>query len=816
LDLTSGYWQIPLTEDSKPITAFSTTKGHFEFNVLPFGLSNAAAAFQRAMNEVFSKYPFVGVYLDDIIVHSSSLDDHLQHLAEVMRILHEHRFVLNKKKCRFFCEEVDYLGMRVSAKGMKPIPERLDAIKKMKIPKDKKELREFLGIVNYYREYCEGLSEVAYPLFRLTRKDVEFQWGSTEGQALEDVKHLLTNPPFLQWPDVRKPFIVSTDASKFALGAVLSQMHEGLEKPIAFASRVLSPAEENYSVVEKELLAIVFAVKKFHCYLYGTEFTVFTDHNPLQYAMTIRDTSRRIARWVLLLQEYTFHIKYRAGARNGNADVLSRFPMVGQVAVADGGRDEDFYSLQAGQNMQTESAYYEFQDKLKIDAGKLWFVDKHDKRLVVPWEKREKIMETGHGLGHFGVTKTWQLLRVMYWWPRMYNDIREHVRCCFVCQKRKNPDPSTVQGKIVTAFLPERPSQVVAWDIMGPLQASASGKRYIVVMMDLFSHWVEVATLERTDALTLARVLWKRWISRYGPPEQLHSDKGRNITAAIISHLCNTWNVKMTSTVPYHPEGNGAVERFNRTFQDIMAKRLQDSDPRRWPEYVPSAVLAHNVSMHSQTGLSPYNLMFGRRPPSSLVEPGLHADSDLQNEEFLRLKKLFEEIKSDRLDPYLKPIIKPGDLVWLFRPAVTDDCPRKFHSPWKGPMTVLQQHGRVNFLVKNQHGKELLVNSNQLKPVLQRPVEIRRADDEDCQAMGTNRSIGKADLTNGAEPPRAIRENEKKRQPREQDEEPLIGRTGAKENQPPRKLEEETIIDRGRFHERYNMRGRIFKPQKFY
>ena len=154
--------------------------------------------------------------------------------------------------------------------------------------------------------------------------------------------------------------------------------------------------------------------------------------------------------------------------------------------------------------------------------------------MVVPKEKRERILENVHALGHFGVEKTWRLLKVMHWWPRMYQDVKEQVRCCFICQKRKDPDPSTAQQKIVTAYLPDRPNQVLAWDIMGPVPVSSTSKRYILVMMDLWSHWVEVVPLEVTDALTLARTLWTSWLSRYGPPERLHSDQGRNITAAII------------------------------------------------------------------------------------------------------------------------------------------------------------------------------------------------------------------------------------------------------------------------------------------
>ena len=324
LDLKSGYWQIPLTEKSKPVTAFSTPDGHYEFNVLPFGIAVAPAVFQRTMSSLFKEISFVAIYMDDIVVFSKTPQEHEQHLQIVLHRLETFGFKLNKKKCQYHQSEIDYLGLRISNGSMQPIVEKIKAVTEIRVPTSRTEIQSFLGLVNFYRDFCPDLAETSIPLYELTHKNKTFEWNNKHQEAFDKVKQLITNAPLLKIPALSKPFIIATDASAVALGAVLSQGYNGKEHPISFASRVLTEAEKNYSVIEKELLAIVFAIKKFRCYVYGHRFTIFCDHNPLQFIATMKDPTKRIARWLMWLQDYDFKVVYRPGKQNTNADCLSR------------------------------------------------------------------------------------------------------------------------------------------------------------------------------------------------------------------------------------------------------------------------------------------------------------------------------------------------------------------------------------------------------------------------------------------------------------------------------------------------------------
>ena len=239
--------------------------------------------------------------------------------------LNEIGLELNNSKCHYYRSEIDYLGVRIFEGTMKANLDKVKAIEAMKPPETKKEVQEFMGLVNFYREFCPGLAETAEPLYKLTHKATDFNWTTEHQTAFDKVKQLVTKPPLLRIPDQQRQFIISSDASGIALGAVLSQVYNGNEHPVSFASRVLSDAEKNYSVIEKELLAIVFAVKKFRCYIYGTRFIVQCDHNPLKYMATMKDPTKRISRWLMYLQDFNFEIRYRPGARNCNADCLSAY-----------------------------------------------------------------------------------------------------------------------------------------------------------------------------------------------------------------------------------------------------------------------------------------------------------------------------------------------------------------------------------------------------------------------------------------------------------------------------------------------------------
>ena len=342
IDLLSGYWQIEIEEEDKYKTAFTTEFGHYEFNRMPFGLCNAPGTFQRLMESILQ--PILGeyalVYIDDVIVYSKTIEEHAVHLEEVFKLLAAAGLKIKRSKCLFAREKVNYLGHVVSAKGVAPDKKKIKAIEKFPTPTNVDQVRSFVGLASYYRRFIRNFAEKAHALTNLTRKSVAWKWGPDEQSAFDSIRKCLMTKPILRYPDFAKEFIIHTDASGYGIGAVLSQIQsspithgtdesetEEREVVIAYTSKHLNDAQAKWSTTEKEAYAIVHAVKTFQHYLYGTNFTVVTDHRPLEYMMSKKEPSGRLARWSLFLQPFNLGITYRPGKSNQNADCLSRAPV---------------------------------------------------------------------------------------------------------------------------------------------------------------------------------------------------------------------------------------------------------------------------------------------------------------------------------------------------------------------------------------------------------------------------------------------------------------------------------------------------------
>lgn len=330
LDLASGYHQIEVDEPSIPKTAFSTEDGHWEFLRMPFGLRNAPSTFQRTMDNILRGLvnKICLVYLDDIIIFGSSLQDHLNNVKQVFDRLKQFNLKLQLDKCEFLSKEVTYLGHIVTPEGIKPNPNKIEVIKTFPIPRTTKQIKSFLGLLGYYRKFIKDFAKLTKPLTYRLKKGVKINPNDIDyKEGFEICKNLLTNDPILQYPDFNKPFVLTTDASNFAIGAILSQGEVGSDLPVSYASRTLNNHEISYSTIEKEMLAIIWATKQFRPYLYGRKFTIVTDHRPLQWLFTIKEPNSKLVRWRLKLEEYDYKIVYKKGLLNGNADALSRIEL---------------------------------------------------------------------------------------------------------------------------------------------------------------------------------------------------------------------------------------------------------------------------------------------------------------------------------------------------------------------------------------------------------------------------------------------------------------------------------------------------------
>ena len=474
LDLRHAYLQVELEEDSKPFTTISTHRGIFQYNRLPFGVSSSPGIFQRAMEHIIEGIPNVKARLDDILLTGPNDEVHMSTLKTVLERLEKAGVRLNLNKCKFMVPEVVFCGRVITATGTKPVPGKADAIKNAPTPKNVTELRSFLGMLNFHHADLPNISSVLEPLRSLLRKEVTWKWGSKQKQAFEEAKNMLSSEKFLVHYDSEKELILECDASEYGVGAVISHtMENGSQRPIAYASRTLAPAERNYAQIDKEALAIVYGVKKFHQYIYGRNVVIYTDHKPLLGLLgedkPIPGTaSPRMQRWALTLSGYEYTLKYMKGVQNVSADCLSRLPLAETVkSVPETGetillmdhldssavtstqirnwtrRDpvlsEVMHMIQTGwpKTCPGESyrPYFHRRNELTVESGcVLW-----GNRVVIPPQGQSRMIENLHEM-HPGICRMKSLARSYMWWPKIDQAIENKVQKCQPCQvNRKSP-----------------------------------------------------------------------------------------------------------------------------------------------------------------------------------------------------------------------------------------------------------------------------------------------------------------------------------------------------------------------------------------
>ena len=452
MDLAHAYQQIPLEQSSKQYVTTNTHRGLYQYNRLPFGVAAAPSIFQREMENLLQGIDHVSIYLDDILVTGTSQTDHLNTLDQVLTRLEGAGLRLKQSKCGFLLLSVDYLGHRISEKGLQPAEGKVKAISEGPAPTEASPLRSFLGLINYYAKFLPNLATTLAPLYQLLQKGKQWAWGKSQQQAFEEAKRQLTSQNFLVHFDPSKELLLCCDASPYGIGAVLSHcMKNGSDQPIAFASRSLSKAEKGYAHLDKEGLAIVFGVKKFNQYLFGHKFTISSDHKPLHYIFsatrpTPSQASARIQRWALTLSAYNYHIQYKPGKDNSNADVLSRLPLLESPTLVLEPGETIFLmdTLESSPVTATQIKMWTASDpvlsRVKTLVLQGWIDTTDDQlqpyqrrkdelsvhmgcvllgsRVVVPPAGREKILKELHQ-GHPGITRMKGLARGFVWWPGM-------------------------------------------------------------------------------------------------------------------------------------------------------------------------------------------------------------------------------------------------------------------------------------------------------------------------------------------------------------------------------------------------------------
>uniref|UniRef100_A0A3B3HM41 Gypsy retrotransposon integrase-like protein 1 n=1 Tax=Oryzias latipes TaxID=8090 RepID=A0A3B3HM41_ORYLA len=614
LDLRNAYHLVRIREGDEWKTAFKTPLGHYEYLVMPFGLTNAPAVFQRLVNDVLRDFlnRFVFVYLDDILIYSTNPTEHEHHVRLVLERLLENQLYVKSEKCEFHVPTVTFLGYIIEAGSIRPDPSKIEAVAKWEIPETHKKLQQFLGFANFYRRFIRNYSSIASPLTQLTSVNKPYVWSPAADKAFAKLKELFVSAPILIQPDVKKQFIVEVDASDSGVGAVLSQRedHSGKLKPCAFYSRKLSPAEQNYDVGNRELLAIKLALEEWRHWLEGAElpFIVWTDHKNLAYLRSAKRLNSRQARWCLFFDRFNFTITYRPGSRNIKPDALSRkyssietttdSPIIPTTCFVG--------NLTWDIETKVQQAQGEKPDHVTCPPGTLF----------VPCSLRSDVLTWGHASRiacHGGVHRTFNLLKKRFFWPSMMKDVREYVAACTTCARSKTSN-SPPAGHLLPLHTPSRPWSHIAVDFVTGLPPS-QGNTVIFTVIDRFSKAVQFIPLPQLPtASETADILVNQVFRHHGIPTDIVSDRGPQFTSHVWKSFCSALGASVSLTSGYHPQSNGQAERANQELEAAL-RCLVAQNSADWSKFLIWVEYAHNTHPSSATGMSPFKASLGYSPP---------------------------------------------------------------------------------------------------------------------------------------------------------------------------------------------------------
>ena len=775
LDLASGYWQIPMKPEDMEKTAFCTRQGNFEFRVMPMGLVNASFSFQKMMQLVLSglQWQTCMVYLDDVIVYSKSFQKHIANLRSVFDRFRAEGLCLKPKKCHFCKPEVLYLGHVVGKDGIKPNPDKIEVIQNYPVPKNCDEVRSFVALVSYYRRFVKGFATKASPLNELLKKGVKFAWTDERQEAFECLRDSLITSPILAYPNFQEKFSLYTDASNTGIGAILVQHIKGTEKTIAFASRSLKAHERKYATIERECLALVWGIKHFRPYLYGKEFDVITDHNPLKWLDNARDPHSRLSRWSLALQSYAFTIKHRPGRLHNNVDSLSRMPNFAQID----NKSQDISvnaidspGLQVDRVRELQKQDPSLQDLVKyletgvvpensinarrlmataddylLEDGVLYHLDKNRirsrnvvrKQLVIPRSLKDEVMLSLHEeitSGHLSFQKTYLKIKERYFWTGMYTEIEKWCASCVDCATKKTP--RNLPKAPLQPIPVEGPFDRVAVDVLGPFPTSDQGNKYVVIFTDYFTKWTEAFAVKNADAPTTAKLFVEEILCRHGAPRKLLSDRGKNFLSKLVKGVCHLVNTAKVNTTSYHPECDGLVERFNHTFTTIISMYVSEHQ-KDWDHFILYALFAYRTAVQASTNETPFYLMYCRDPRLPIDATLLKAQEAYENtddyrhvitDRFIEARKLTsdnielaQQRQKAQYDKRAKEVTyEVGQRVWLYTPNKKKGLSSKLTHNWHGPFRILAKKSPVNYLLDSNDERNYIhnVHVNRLKPFI--------------------------------------------------------------------------------------------------
>ena len=646
LDMLSGYWQTMLDPATREKTAFSTRYGHFEWLVLPFGVANGPGGFQTRVNRILAQYidDFVIVYMDDILIYSRTLEEHLEHLKKVLTALSEADLILNIKKCRFFETETRFLGHILTRDGTRPDPRNIEKILNWPTPRTITDVRGFNNLANHYRRYIDKFSKIALPLTDLLKgspaKGTPIQWTEKEEEAFQALKTALTTEPVLRHPRIGKPFIIDPDSSQYCIGAVLQQSFEDLDRkhrlhPIAYESKKLTETEQNYSTQERELLAAKHALNHWRHIVEGSEIYVRTDHQSLS-TFRSKTRTRRMERFIGEIEHYDPKITYRPGALQTVPDALFRIPgqrEEGELASADRflkiEEEEDTCSMKPKATYDTE--YYKeimrylaakevegVEESIREEAdlyelkGEALYEKESGFRVIWEMDLFEKVVNALHkDLGHYGKKTTMDAVADRYIVATdIWKEGGKELDSCIPCQLFKlTPSAAVKATATIHPYRLRRAFDLWEMDWVGPLIETPRGNKYLLMAIDYAVSKAYAKPYPKRSgeaAVAMARHI----IYTCGKPSQIITDNGEEFRGSEFEAYVRKYGIKHDHTSPGHPQTNGKVERLNHELVQRLQHISVDGSHKQedWDLYLPQALLAFHAHKNQRLGCTPFYL----------------------------------------------------------------------------------------------------------------------------------------------------------------------------------------------------------------
>ena len=709
LDMNSGFWHIRMNPKDIYKTAFVTPSDHYEWLVMPFGLRNAPAIFQRAIHNLLKRQnltSFCKNYLDDILIHSRDINQHLLHLEQVFKTLQLENVKLKLSKCQFAQPVVNYLGHVVSKNKIQPLNDNTKSINEFPSPNNLKSVQRFLGKVNFYHKFIPNAPTLLAPLYQLLKKNQKFNWTEECEEAFQKVKTFLVKQPILAIYNSDAPCYLFTDASKFGVGAVLKQPQADKQlHPIGYFSKKLLQYQKNYSSTELECLAIIESIEYWHHYLYGKKFTVITDHQALRWLRNIKKPNSRLFNWSLRLSQYDFNVEYRPGKLNQEADCLSRNPFENE-------EDYDINLLDI-KELEIESA------KLEVPKH---FIRGHNliiqrrrtlPKVYVPPTLQQKLIENAHlKFGHIGTQKLMDLLSPYYIWPEINQDIATYCRNCEVCIKNKTPRGKE-PGQLSQLGPAKHPFDLISIDTVGGFSGYNSKKQFLHLAIDHFTRFTWALCSKTQSSINFINLI--KIISKTQTPKKILADRYTGIKSKEFIHFLEKQNIEYVFTTTDCPQSNGMVERLNQTLVNRLRCKLNDNNKNKcWPKLLEEVITEYNNTPHSSTRFSPCYLMFGIPPFESPIKSPLPCLEEARRLAFENSFHMHQKNKNLYDKTHRNINIEKGDLVYVKRGS---EISRKKLEPIRmGPYEVIEKLSDVSFKIRLEKGKVDIFHIKKLWP----------------------------------------------------------------------------------------------------